>query len=198
MLARESFWYIFPVVVVATLLQYNFPFYAIPFWVLAILLAYLFRESHNTLSSDPLGVLSPVDSVVKAVTKAVDPYLERDAICIEFDMALTDPYILRSVTEGKIVNFWMQPKGEHKGKVRAAWIQTDEEDNVVMEIYASRSGQILCYYAAGERVGQGKKCGFLPFGSKVVIYLPENSLVDVKPGERVIAGQDIIAHWPRS
>ncbi len=198
MIARESFRYIFPAVAVAALLQYNFPLYALLFWVFAIILAYLFRDSHNTLSSDPLGVLSPVDSVVKSVKKVTDPYLEREAICIELEMALTDPYILRSVTEGKIINFWMQPKGENKGKARAVWIKTDEGDDVVMEIYASRSGQIMCYYAAGERVGQGKKCGFLPFGSKVVIYLPENSLIDVKQGDRVVAGKDIIAHWPRS
>ncbi len=198
MIANESFWYLFPVVVVATFLQYNFPFYAIPFWLFAILLLYFFRESNGILSSDPLGVLSPVDSVVKSVIKVIDPYLERDAICIELEMALTDPYTLRSVTEGKIANFWMQPKGSHKGNAIAVWIQTDEKDNVVMEIYASRSGQIMYYHAAGERVGQGKKSGFLPFGSKVVIYLPENSIVDVKPGQRVKAGQDIVAHWPRS
>ncbi|VAW92108.1 hypothetical protein MNBD_GAMMA23-901 [hydrothermal vent metagenome] len=198
MIARESFWYILPVVIVAVILQYNFPFYAIVFWVLAILLAYLFRDSPNTPSSVPLAILSPVDSVVKSVSKVTDPYLEREAVCVELEMALTDPYTLYSVTEGKITNFWMQPKGEHKGKARAVWIKTDEDDDVVMEVYASRSGQLMCYYAAGERVGQGKKCGFLPFGSKVVIYLPENSPVDVKSGDRVAAGKDIIAHWPRS
>ena len=198
MVARESFRYILPVVIVAVLLQYNFPLYALLFWALAILLLYLFRDSNHSLSSDPLAILSPVDSVVKSVTKATDPYLEREVVCIEFEMALTDPYTLYSVTEGKIANFWMQPKGEHKGKARAVWIQTDEGDDVVMEVYASRSGQIMCYYAAGERVGQGKKCGFLPFGSKVILYLPETSLIDVKPGEHVLAGKDIVAHWPRS
>ena len=198
MVARESFRYILPVVAVAVLLQYSFHFYAIPFWALALILMYLFRDSNNTPASAPLAVLSPVDSVVKSVTKAFDPYLEREAVCVEFEMALTDPYTLYSVTEGKIANFWMQPKGEHKGGARAVWIQTDEGDDVVMEVYASRSGQIMCYYAAGERVGQGKKCGFLPFGSKVILYLPETSLVDVKPGEHVVAGKDIVAHWPRS
>ena len=198
MIARESFWYLFPVIVVAVLLQYNFPYYAIPFWAIVILLAYLFRDSHPPLSSDPLALVSPVDGIVKRVSKTSDPYLERQAICIEFEMALTDPYTLYSVTEGKISNFWMQSKGNNKGKARAVWIQTDEDDNVVMEVYASRSGQIMCYHAAGERVGQGKKCGFLPFGSKVIVYLPENSLVDVNEGDTVKAGEDIIAHWARS
>jgi len=198
MLARESFWYVVPVVFIAVVLQYNFALYALPFWFLAALLAYLFRESKNNLSSDPLGVLTPVDSVVTSITNARDPYLECDAIRVELAMGLADPYTLLSVTEGKIMNFWMHGKGGHNSKARAAWIQTDEEDNVVMEIHAGRSGQMMCYYAAGERVGQGKKCGFLPFGAKVVIYLPMNSLIEVKEGQRVIAGVDILAHWPRS
>ena len=199
MISREAFWYLVPVFVIAAIVQFKFHVYAIPFWLLLLAIAYLFRNLECILSSDPLAIVSPVDSVVTDVSKAEDPYMKRTAIRIEFAMDLTDPYILRSVTEGKIANVWMRhPDTKDKSKIRAARIQTDEGDDVVMEVYPSRSHQIMCYYAAGERVGQGKKCGFLPFGSKVVIYLPETSVVEVKQGERVHAGKDIIAHWPRS
>lgn len=199
MISREAFWYIMPIGIIAALLQFEFPFYSIPFWLLILFLGYLFRNPVYDYSSDPLGIVSPVDSVITSISKAEDPYMKRNAIRIEFEMDLTDPYILRSFTEGKIANVWMRhPDTKHKSKIRAARIQTDEGDDAVMEVYPSRSRQIMCYYAAGERVGQGKKCGFLPFGSKVVIYLPEHSIVEVKPGERVLAGKDIIAHWPRS
>lgn len=199
MIAREAFWYLVPTLFIAAILQYEFSFYAAPFWLLALALAYLFRHAKNQLSSDPLALVSPVDSVVANISQATDPYMKRKATRIEFAMDLNDPYILRSITEGKITHVWMRhPDSSNKSKARAVRIQTDENDDAVMEVFPSRSGQIMCYYAAGERVGQGKKCGFLPFGSKVVVYLPENSIIEVKEGDRVLAGKDIIAHWSRS
>ena len=199
MIAREAFWYLVPILIIAVIVQFEFHFYAIPFWLLAIVVAYLFRNPVYEYSSDPLGIVSPVDSVVSRISNEKDPYMDRNAVRIEFEMGLMDPYILRSVTEGKIKKFWMRhPDAENKSKIRVVWIQTDEDDDAVMEVHPSRSDQIMCYHAAGERVGQGKKCGFLPFGSKVVVYLPENSIVEVKIGDRVQAGKDIIAHWSRS
>jgi len=199
MIAREAYRYLVISVFIAVFLQYQFSWYAIPAWLLVLLLAYLFRNEKPILNSDPLALLSPVSSVVKSISTTHDPYTKRNARSIEFDMGVFDPYLLRSVTEGKIMNFWMRhPDAACQEQIRAAWIQTDEGDDVVMEIHPSRSQQIMCYYATGERVGQGKKCGFLPFGSKIVIYLPEDSSIDVKVGDRVSAGKDIIAHWGRS
>ncbi len=199
MIAHEGYRYIMPVTIVAAAAQYLIGFYALPLWLAVIVLLYLFREPRYTLTSDPLALLSPTDSTVISVSNALDPYLNRDAIRIEFDMGLTDTYILRSVTEGKIANFWLNhPDKSNTNRLVAAWIRTDEDDDAVMEVYPGRTKQMMCYYAAGERVGQGKKCGFLPFGAKVVVYLPENSVIDIKPGDRVTAGKDIIAHWGRS
>jgi len=199
MIAQEAHRYLTPLIIIAVLVQVQFGFYATPIWLLAVVIAYLFRMPAYNLTSDPLGLLSPADSVVTSVSNAHDPYLDRDAIRIEFEMGMFDPYILRSVTEGKISNFWLrQPNSDSNERVRAAWIRTDEDDDAVMVVHPSRSKQMMCYYAAGERVGQGKKCGFLPLGSKIEVYLPEDSIIEVKQGDKVTAGKDIIAHWNRS
>ncbi len=202
MIAREAFWYLVPVVLAALLLQLSISLLAIPFWLLVALLMYLFRTPETNLSSEPLAIVCPVNSTVSDISYVTDPYLKREAVRIDFVMALTDVYNLLSVTEGKIMNFWMWPpedkEAKTKTKLRTVWIQTDEKDDVVMEVHPTRSGQLMCYSAAGERVGQGKKCGFLPFGSKVVVYLPKESVLEIKQGDRVMAGVDIIAHWPRS
>lgn len=199
MIARESFWYLVPFLVIAVILQFGFPLYSIPFWLLAGVIAYLFRNPVYEYPSTPLGIVSPVDSTVISISKTKDPYIDRNSIRIEFEMSLMDAYILRSVTEGKIANFWVRnTHAENKSNLKAIRIQTDEADEAIMEIHPSRSRQTMCYYAAGERVGQGKKCGFLPFGSKVVVYLPENSIIEVHEGDHVMAGKDIIAHWSRS
>lgn len=199
MLAPEGFRYIAPVVISAVVVQFYVPLLAIPLWLVALFLMYLFRDPQYNLASVPLALVCPVSSTVSKISKEFNPYLECDAIRIDFEMSLTDCYNLLSVTEGKIKNFWLNhPDKGNTQKLRTVWVQTDENDDVVMEVHASRTGQLMCYQAAGERVGQGKKCGFLPFGAIVSVYLPAGCVVELNKGDKVSAGKDIITHWPRS
>jgi phosphatidylserine decarboxylase len=50
-----------------------------------------------------------------------------------------------------------------------------------------------CYVRVGERVGQGQRCGHVPMGGVVEVYLPPNSRVLVTPGSQLKAGSDVIA-----
>ena len=204
MIAREAFWYTAPVLLLALIMQFNLALLAIPLWLLLFVLLYLFRTPKPELSSDPLAVVCPVNSTVSQISQISDPYLERESIRVEFEMAVLDIFTLLSATEGKIMNFWKglphssKDSNNPNSKTHTVWIQTDEKDDLVIEVHPSRSGQLMCYSAAGERVGQGKKCGFLPFGSKVAVYLPKECKLEVASGDRVTAGVDIIARWPRS
>ena len=50
-----------------------------------------------------------------------------------------------------------------------------------------------CYVRFGDRIGQGKRCGFVHMGGRVDIYLPVNSVPSVASGDTVRAGTDAIA-----
>jgi len=50
-----------------------------------------------------------------------------------------------------------------------------------------------CYVHSGERIGQGQRCGIVPFGALVDVYVPLNSKVDIKVGDHVRAGSDTLA-----
>jgi phosphatidylserine decarboxylase len=51
-----------------------------------------------------------------------------------------------------------------------------------------------CYIRYGERVGQGRRCGFVHLGGKVDIYLPESCRPAVSVGDWVRSGSDVIAN----
>ena len=50
-------------------------------------------------------------------------------------------------------------------------------------------------YHPGERVGQGRRVGFVNNGCIAKIYLATNSLVDVDKGDTVVAATNVLARY---
>ena len=82
---------------------------------------------------------------------------------------------------------------------------TGNEQNAVM-LSRSDGVKVLCVQIAGliarrivswvepgEQVGKGERFGLIRFGSRMDLYLPETSRVQVKIGDRVKGGSSIIA-----
>ena len=169
-----------------------------PLWGVVFVVAYLYRDPNRTIPSAPLGIVSPVDGYVVAVENQFDPFLKRDALCIGLQMNWYGVFVLRAITEGKIMRHWLHEadsENEISGRLQhAIWIQTDEQDDVVLAIHAGgRFRRMHCYASAGERVGQGKRCGFIPFGTRVDVLLPTRTRSNLKPGDHVKAGRDLVA-----
>lgn len=169
-----------------------------PLWGLVIALSYLYREPVRVIPSAPLGLVSPVDGVVLDVKNNFDSFLKREALTISIQMNWFGAYVLRAVTEGKIMQHWLHEADSdvHGHLQHAIWIQTDEQDDVIIAIHSGgRFKRMHCYAAIGERVGQGKRCGFIPFGTRIDVLLPVKSKTKLKPGDKVLAGSDLIGEF---
>ncbi len=173
--------------------------YIWPVWGVVLVVIYLYRDPNRTIPSVPLGLVVPADGVIKKVQNQLDPFLKRESICISLQMNWYGVYILRAVTEGKIMQHWVHESNkEHEvafdGPLQhAIWIQTDEQDDIVIAIHAGgRYSKMHCRAATGERIGQGKRCGFIPFGTRIDILLPTKVRIDIKEGDKLKAGQDLL------
>ena len=166
-----------------------------PLWGLVVAFAYLYREPKRIIPSAPLGIVSPVDGVVTNAETKYDTFLKREALIISIQMNWLGAYVLRSVTEGKIMQHWLhEDDHEHHGHLQhAIWIQTDEKDDVIIAIHAGgRFRRMHCYASVGERVGQGKRCGFIPFGTRIDVILPIKARTSLKAGDKILAGSELI------
>ena len=169
-----------------------------PLWGAVIVLLWLYREPQRAIPSAPLGIVSPVDGTVTRIENGYDPFLKRDALCLSVQMHWYGVFALRSITEGKIQQHWLHhPDDESRRHLQhAIWIQTDEGDDVVIALHAGgHFRRMHCYAHAGERIGQGKRCGFIPFGTQVDIYLPTKARSHLSAGTRVAGGTDLIAEF---
>lgn len=195
-IAKEGWSLIFSASLIVAALHYYVSQYAAVLWCIPLLLLWLYRDPHRTLPSDPLGLLSPVNGTVILAEAHPDPFLGRDAFLFRISMSLTDIYSIRSVTEGKIIQQWLDPEDDDDDRslAHAIQIKTDEDDDVMIVLRPGRFFKKLsCDAVIGQRIGQGHRCGIIPFGSCVDVYVPAESIINAKIGDIVAAGTSQLA-----
>jgi phosphatidylserine decarboxylase len=203
---REVRPFVLSILLVATLIHFAYGWtWALPFWLLVGLLVYLFRDPNRVIPAIPLAVVSPVDGRVVAIDTVRDPYIDREAIRITLAMTPFDVYFIRSPIEGRVARSWYvsaqsassaqeEPVNDSRGI--GVWLRSDEGDegdDVVVVLSAGHLMRARCYAQMGRRIGQGQRCGYVPFGSRMEVLLPKNSRIRVAVGDTVRAGSDVIA-----
>lgn len=204
-IARQALWPIVVVIVLASIVHYLYGWQlATGLWPLVILLAYLYRDPRRQVPPLPLAILAPIDGKVISVSDQRDPYLGREAKRIKMRGSLRGAFTIRSAMEGKVNNQWfgtLPDNSENKDIYKksgipafAQWTQSDEGDDIVTTLtprFVRSNGG--CSVQSGERIGQGKRCGFIPFGVNAEIFLPLSCRIDVKPGDKIQAGTAVVA-----
>lgn len=165
-------------------------------WLIYIALLFLFRDFSRVVPAQPLAIVSPLDATVSNVTEAYDPYLQRVAQCIHLRQLGLGEFNVHSPIEGKVQNLWVLSPTEPEFPQLAMWIQTDESDDVVIAAnLKSMFRHATCSISAGEKLGQGQRCGFMAFACEMVIYMPASAHVAIKVGQSVRAGSDKLAEF---
>ncbi|MDA0822953.1 MAG: hypothetical protein O3C28_11080 [Proteobacteria bacterium] len=171
---------------------------AIPAWLLLAALLVMFRDPTQSPPGLPLAVVSPLHGRILAVGPTRDPWLKREAESFVIETGLFDIRSIYAPCEGKILEQWskiphIEPGDENPAHSSAYWIQTDENDDIVLVITRSSWGGKLTFnYNPGERIGQGRRIGFANFGCRARLFLPLGSHYEVQLGEHVSAGSGVV------
>lgn len=165
---------------------------------LVALVAWFYRDPHRQSPSLPLALVAPSDGVVIAAGTTFDPWCGRDAECVSVRAGLTDVHTLFSPIEGKIMEQWLRPAHPSPWpttrRSRIAYlVRTDEGDEVVLEIARGAiPGPLHFAYQPGERIGHGRRVGFIPAGGLLTVYAGQPSRVEVSAGMRVVGASSVL------
>ena len=158
-----------------TLLLVGVQFFAGPaaavVWVPWLVFCFFIRDFHRDIPPIPLANISPVDGVVIDVCQTEDPFLNRQACRYTLLQSKWGEFNLHSPSEGKIEQLWVRDPVE-SNKALVVWVRTDQKDDVIVHVEltsALQHGGTALH--PGERVGQGRRCGFAAAGCKVHVYL---------------------------
>jgi phosphatidylserine decarboxylase len=168
---------------------------------------YFFRDPDRTTPIDSRLVISPADGVIQAVVEAPPPrelgMEDRPLKRVSVFMNVFDCHVNRSPVDGTIAAFAYRPgrffnasldKASEENERRAMRLKTpDGQELAVVQIAGLVARRIVCWAFDGQKLSAGERYGMIRFGSRVDVYLPDDSRVLVIPGQRAIAGETVIA-----
>lgn len=175
--------------------------------VMLILVLQFFRNPKRTTPKNEKHLIAPVDGKVVIVEEVFEKeYFKDKRLQISIFMSPLNVHVTRYMMSG-IVNF----SKYHPGKYLVAWhpksSELNERTTIVLEnkrfgevLYRQIAGavarRIVNYAEEGSQVIQGEDAGFIKFGSRVDIFLPLKTSIDVKVNDMVKGGIQTIAHLP--
>lgn len=169
--------------------------------------AYFFRNPDRVTPSRPGLVISPADGVICMVGHAVPPAElgmgSEPRMRVSVFMSVFDVHVNRVPVDGRVVKIAYKP-----GKFVNAALDKASEDNERMAVrlemadgreiaFVQIAGlvarRIKCDLSEGQEVTAGQRFGLIRFGSRVDVYLPDGVAPLVACGQRMIAGETVLA-----
>ena len=170
---------------------------------LILILQFFRNPTRNAIISDN-HVLAPVDGKVVVIEEVFESeYFKDKRLMVSIFMSPINVHVTRYAING-IVKY----SKYHPGKFLVAWHPKASEENerttIVIEnnvygdiMYRQIAGalakRIVNYAEVGMTVIQGEDAGFIKFGSRVDLYFPIGTPINVKLGEKAIGNKTIIS-----
>ncbi|WP_281322407.1 phosphatidylserine decarboxylase family protein [Flavobacterium aestivum] len=175
--------------------------------LLLITILQFFRNPKRTVEINENHIIAPVDGKVVVIEEVYEgEYFKDKRIQVSIFMSPINVHVTRYAISG-IVKF----SKYHPGKFLVAWHPKASEENerttIVVEnktfgaiLYRQIAGalakRIVNYAQEGMQVVQGTDAGFIKFGSRVDVFLPLGTPINVELNQKAIGGKTIIAIKP--
>lgn len=175
--------------------------------ILTVWCAYFFRDPERVTPVRDGLVVSPADGVVQSVGAAVPPAelgmgeTLRPRVCIF--MNVFDVHVNRvpasgeitqvSYTPGKFLNAALEKASEENERNAVRMTTAGGKDIAFVQIAGLVARRIMSELESGQKVQAGARFGLIRFGSRVDVYLAEGMQPLVCVGQRMIAGETVIA-----
>ena len=163
-----------------------------------------FRSPKRSVMIDDLNIMSPADGKIVAIEEVHEPEFFNDRrIQVSVFMSPNNVHVNWSPVSGtySYVKY-------HAGKYLVAWHPKSSTENerttmvidtqsgqqvLVRQIAGAMAKRIVCYAREGNPIRQGDEIGFIRFGSRVDLYLPLESTIMVKLGDKVKGKVTVLA-----
>lgn len=174
--------------------------------LLAVWVAYFFRDPERTGERGPSLVIAPADGKVVQVQEVDEPaFVHGRALKISIFMNVFNVHVNRYPVSGTVTYTHYNPgkflnaaidKASLENEMSSVGIETGTHRVLVRQIAGLVARRIITYSRPGDVAEQGARFGIIRFGSRVDIYLPAGSTPRVRIGEHTVAGTTVIGAMP--
>ena len=171
--------------------------------ILLIIVLQFFRNPNRSINAAAHTIVAPVDGKVVVIEEVMEnEYFKDKRLQVSIFMSPINVHVTRYPMSGR-VNF----SKYHPGKFLVAWHPKASEENerttivinnevygevLYRQIAGALAKRIVNYAKEGEVVTQGDDAGFIKFGSRVDLFLPLGTKLNVKLNDKVKGNQSIL------
>ena len=203
-IAKEGYRFVFPSALLALLaLIVGWKWVALGLGLITLAFAGFFRDPERSPPEGEGLILSAADGKVVSIKKIEGNKVpEGGGTRVSVFLSPLDVHINRAPIRGSVEEVTYR-----KGRFLAAFKEEASSSNErnalrivdsqgrrlgVVQIAGILARRIVCYVKPGDSLERGQKLGMIMFGSRVDLFLPERSRVEVVQGQKVKAGESVI------
>jgi phosphatidylserine decarboxylase len=169
-----------------------------------VVILQFFRNPKVVTPLNAAHVISPADGKVVVIEEVEEPeYFKGKRLQISVFMSPFNVHVNRNPIAGMVKYFKYHP-----GKYLVAWHPKSSTENertttviqhsngievLFRQIAGALAKRIVWYVKEGQTVQQGAEMGFIKFGSRIDIYLPVGTKVNVQLDQKVKGGKTVLA-----
>lgn len=172
-------------------------------FILLFLIVSFFRSPHRESFHNEDAILAPADGKIVVIEEVEESeYLKTKCIQVSVFMSPANVHINWFPVSGVIKYF-----KHHSGRHQAAFLPKSSTENerssiaiehenrvsiLIRQVAGAMARRIVSYVEEGKKIEQGDQLGFIKFGSRVDMYLPLGTKIDVELDQKVSGKQTII------
>jgi phosphatidylserine decarboxylase len=169
-----------------------------------VMVLQFFRNPKRDVDNSDNHILAPVDGKVVVIEEVFEPeYFKDKRLMVSIFMSPINVHVTRYALNG-VVKY----SKYHPGKYLVAWHPKASEENerttvvinnrvygevMYRQIAGALARRIVNYAEEGMRAVQGKDAGFIKFGSRVDLYFPLGTEINVKLNDIAVGGKTVIS-----
>ncbi len=173
---------------------------------LIIVILQFFRSPNIKVTPNDNHIISPCDGKVVVIEEVQETeFINEKRIQVSIFMSPINVHNNRYPIAGTLKNFKYHP-----GKFLVAWHPKSSTENertsalvedskgrsvLFRQIAGALARRIVFYGKEGDKVEQGSECGFIKFGSRVDLFLPIGTKINVALEQKVTGGIDVIGEF---
>ena len=170
--------------------------------IICLFIISFFRNPKRYIPIGDDSIICPADGKVVVIEDVMETeYFNEMRKQVSVFMSPANVHVNRSPIDGEVKYFKYHP-----GKYLVAWHPKSSTDNertsmvienesfsvLVRQIAGKLARRIVYYVEEGDEIERGEEFGFIKFGSRIDLFLPLNTQINVELNQKVRGGETII------
>jgi len=166
---------------------------------------YFFRDPERVSPQDEDALVSPADGKVILVERVFDDRFSKEhAYKVSIFMNVFNVHVNRAPFPGRVERIIYSPGAFFSADTERGALQNESCAMVmttpsarrmaVVQVAGLIARRIVCWATPGDDLGRGQRFGLIRFGSRVDLYLPITTQLEVLVGQKVRAGESVLGY----